>query len=157
MAFIRDNYIHSGVMACQYIQIRSRTMSKVHIVFRPKAFRDLNLTHSSFSCLHDSVIFIYAGQQVLLGESTYQEGRLEVDLISRNTPITILDFMTVLHIYRRSLEANILYIIFLPLRVCHNVEFLLNSILLIYLLTLPCELLLDNFYKIPYIKNISML
>ncbi len=109
-------------------------MSKVHIVFRPKAFRDLNLTihiHSSFSCL--------------LGESTYQEGRLEVDLISRNTPITILDFTAVLHIYRRSLEANILYIIFLPLRVCHNVEFLLNSILLIYLLTLPCELLLDNF------------
>ncbi len=80
-----------------------------------------------------------------------------MDLISRNAPITILDFTAVLHIYRRSLDVNILYIIFLPLRVCHNVEFLLNSILLIYLLTLPCELLLDNFYKFPYIKNISML
>ncbi len=30
--------------------------------------------------------FIYAGQQVLLGESTYREWRLEVDCISRNTP-----------------------------------------------------------------------
>ncbi len=31
--------------------------------------------------------------------------------------------------------------IFLPMCVCRNVEFLLNFILLFYLLTLPCELL----------------
>ncbi len=55
--------------------------------------------------------------------------------------ITILDFMAVLHGYCRSLEANILYIIFLPVRTCRNIEFLLNSILLFYLLTLPRELL----------------
>ena len=42
---------------------------------------------------------------------------------------------------RHSLEADILYFIFLPLRVCHNDEFLLNFILLFYLLTLPRELL----------------
>ena len=48
---------------------------------------------------------------------------------------TILDFMAVLHGYRRSLEADILYIIFLPVHACHNIEFLLNSILFFYLLT----------------------
>ncbi len=52
-------------------------------------------------------------------------------------PVTILDFLAVLHGYCRSLEADFLYIIFLPVRACHNVEFLLN--------------------EIPYIKNISTL
>ncbi len=65
--------------------------------------------------------------------------------------------VAVLHGYRRSLEADILYIIFLPLRVCHNIEFLLNSILLLYLLTLPGELLSIISMKFLIIKNISML
>ncbi len=56
-------------------------------------------------------------------------------------PGTILDFLAVLHGYRRSLEADFLYIIFLTVRACHNVEFLLNFILLFYLVTLPRELL----------------
>ena len=90
--------------------------------------------------LFPRVIFIYAGQQVLLGESTYREWRLEVDRISRNTPSPFCTSQAVLHGYRGSLEADILYIIFVSLRVCHNIEFLLNSILLFYSLTLPREL-----------------
>ncbi len=84
--------------------------------------------------------FIYADQQVLLGESTYQELTGSRSHLKKY-PVTILDFLAVLHGYRRSLEADFLYIIFLPVRPCHNVEFLLNLILLFYLLTLPRELL----------------
>ncbi len=43
--------------------------------------------------------------------------------------------MAVLHRYRRSLEADFLYTIFLPVRACHNIEFLLNFILLFTHLT----------------------
>ncbi len=50
-------------------------------------------------------------------------------------PVTILDFLAVLHGYRRSLEADFLYTIFLPVRACHNIEFLLNFILLFTHLT----------------------
>ena len=72
-------------------------------------------------------------------------------------PVTILDFTAVLHGYRHSLEADILYIIFLPLRVCHNIEFLLNSILLFYLLTLPRELLSIIFIKSVYLKYLNVI
>ena len=50
-------------------------------------------------------------------------------------PVTILDFLAVLHRYRWRLEADFLYTSFLPARACHNFEFLLNFILLFCLLT----------------------
>ena len=63
-----------------------------------------------------------------------------------------------MHGYHRSLEADILYIIFSPLHVCHNIEFLLKSILLFYLLTLPRELLsiiLIKFHLLKYLNVIG--
>ena len=62
-------------------------------------------------------------------------------MASQEIPRHHFGLLAVLHGYRRSLEADFLYIIFLPVRACHNVEFLLNFILLFYLLTLPHELL----------------
>ncbi len=61
--------------------------------------------------------------------------------ITRNSTITILDFTAVLHSYSWSLEADFLYIIFLPCVYAITMSFLLNSILVFYLLTLPRELL----------------
>ena len=78
----------------------------------------------------------------------YQEGRLEVD---QKNPITIFDFTAVPHSYHRSVEAYILYIIVLPLSVCHNVEL---SFYFTFLFThLTSEQLFDYFNKIPYIKK----
>ncbi len=73
-------------------------------------------------------------------------------------PVIILDFTPVLHGYRRSsLEADILYTIFLPVHAWHNFEFLLNFMLLFYLLTLPRELLSIISVKLRILKNISTL
>ncbi len=71
-------------------------------------------------------------------------------------PVTILDFLAVLHGYRRSLEADFLYIIFLPVRASHNVEFLWNLILLFYLLTLPRELLSIISVKFRTLKYLNV-
>ncbi len=48
--------------------------------------------------------------------------------ISRNTPVTILDVLAVLHGYRRSLEADFLYTLFLPLQSAY-ITFIIISLI----------------------------
>ena len=101
------------VLLCTYWIITQTSMRKttVRLIFFKKAQKKKTqnkprlLGRVKLTSAVPPSNFIYAGQQVLLRESTYREWRLEVDHISRNIPVTILDFTAELHGYHSSLEA----------------------------------------------------